>query len=780
MGARLLPISHHSLRRVTRMVHRSEQIQTEPDALRATEGEREALHVFQSEWPDVSASLESEDGALIARMLSDLEYVDDVRVHVSGDAKSGWRVGVCLADRVGTLSLVSGLCTSAGLDIVRADTFSVVMDAQAARPSPNRLQTRGQRGSSRARLRQPLGARQSPRECAIMLFDLVARAGSQPDLQAFEAELRLLTKQVWSGRREDARSFVIDRFADALRDSEQNAEAHMPVSISTETTAHESHTLLTINSIDTPGFLFAFSNALSSLRVNVARSMVRTEGRHVRDVFWLAQPSGGKIESESQLRQVRAAAALIKRFIHLLPSTPDPGQALRQFNSLTSQILGRPGWAADLRGLESPGVLETLAEMMGASRFLWEDFLKVQRENLFPLLLDAGALDYCPSKSEIRAVAPSGMGDGKPYGERVRALNELKDREMFRADLRYITGRSDLRSFGAELTTLAEVLVEEAFALGMESARERFGAARRADGAECGWAIFALGKFGGRDMGFGSDIELLFVYESEGETDGRQRAQTSTWFEVAIREFLRALETRQQGIFEVDMRLRPYGSNGPLASSLAAFEHYYGANGDARQFERLALVRARAVAGDERIAARVMRVQESFVYSAAPLDLGNIRHLRGRQADELVGRGALNAKLSAGGLVDIEYCIQAWQIARGRDDPSLRLANTLDAVDALRRAGHLSEDVAAGISESYVFLRELIDALRVVRGSAKDLDIPPAGSREFRYLAHRMGVSPPSRLQESISAHMERSRRVWDRLPAGRGVTRMDDDSGRG
>ena len=137
-------------------------------------------------------------------------------------------------------------------------------------------------------------------------------------------------------------------------------------------------------------------------------------------------------------------------------------------------------------------------------------------------------------------------------------------------------------------------------------------------------------------MGFGSDLELIFVYEAEGSTDSPQPTRTSTFFSEAVREFLQVLETRQQGVFEVDMRLRPYGSKGALASSLAAVEDYYRDTGDARQFERLALVRMRQVAGDADLGRKVMRTRDSFVYSSEPLDIENIQHLRRRQAVELV------------------------------------------------------------------------------------------------------------------------------------------------
>ena len=425
------------------------------------------------------------------------------------------------------------------------------------------------------------------------------------------------------------------------------------------------------------------------------------------------------------------------------------------------QVLSRPDWVSELSELESPGVLETLAEMMGVSRFLWEDYLRMQHDNLFPVLLDRRTLDRGRTRVELDAAVEEAVNSSARWDDRVRALNDFKDREMFRIDLRYITGRTGSRDFARELTSLAEVVVARAFELGIESVRKDHGTPRHSDGTTCPWSIFALGKFGARDMGFGSDLELLFVYEAEGATDGTNSIRTSTFFEEAVKQFLGIVETRQQGIFEIDMRLRPYGAKGPLASSLSAVGHYYSPAGDSRQFERLALVRLRPVAGDADLARHVTSIQEAFVYSAERLDMEDVLHLRRRQASELVERGSLNVKLSPGGVVDLEYFVQCWQIVCGRTDLDVRGPNTPDAVRALGRKGYLAEDLADRISETYAFLRRLIDSLRVVGGSAKDLELPSPDTRAFHYLAHRLDVEPPEGLSSLVAESMEFSQELW-------------------
>ena len=219
----------------------------------------------------------------------------------------------------------------------------------------------------------------------------------------------------------------------------------------------------------------------------------------------------------------------------------------------------------------------------------------------------------------------------------------------------------------------------------------------------------------------------------------------------------------RQGIFEIDLRLRPYGNKGPLSSSLSAFREYYSGDGPARQFERLALVKLRPVAGDAGLGARLLELRDAYVYSGLPIDVEYIRRLRRRQATELVQSGAVNAKYSDGGLVDIEYCVQATQVAVGYLDAGVRVQGTLDAIEGLERGGHIASDWADDVARAYSFLRRLIDALRAVRGHAKDLTVPKSDSREHAYLARRLRFDTPARLDEEIVECMRIARSVWER-----------------
>ena len=722
-----------------------------------------ALDAIASQWGDALSELDSSAIEMIARILEGEATYGEVRVNVR-PSESGWKVAVSTDARSNALPLVAGLLTSNGFDISQADIFTIAAPRPAQRATRRQTPRRSPLPLRRRRPGAQSATRGTQRRVA-MLFDLRERSAHIPGWDDIERDIRTAARESLSGRTESATSTLIDRFAGAMRDAGQGGDTQLPIDISTDVESSDRYTIIAISSIDTPGFLFSFTNALASIHVNIARATIRTYDDVVQDTFWVADSSGGKIEDEHRLNQLWVAAALIKQFTYYLPIAPDPAQALRQFNSLTTQLLSMRDWTSKLHDLDSPDVMETLARMMGMSRFLWEDFLRMQHDNLFPVLLDAESLNKSLSLDELEASLAADLQSCRAHEERARALNDFKDREMFRIDLRYITGRVALRQFSRELTRVADTLIRNAFRIGFSRVSALRGVPCVDGGAACGWGIFALGKFGGRDMGFGSDIELMFIYASEGMTDGDQPVPNSLFFEEVFREFLKILETRPDGIFEIDMRLRPYGNKGPLASSLAAFDSYYSTHGDARQFERLAMVRMRPVLGDDQLTSAVMSTRDAFVYSPRPLDLDDILHLRRRQSTELVKRGALNAKMSPGGVVDIEYYVQAWQIAKGRQDPDLRLTNTLEAVESLREKGHLSDTLAEGVAEAYTMLRKLIDGLRIVRGNAKDLHIPDRDSKEFQRLAHRISERGPNDLNAHISQRMNFARNLWQHNP---------------
>jgi len=337
---------------------------------------------------------------------------------------------------------------------------------------------------------------------------------------------------------------------------------------------------------------------------------------------------------------------------------------------------------------------------------------------------------------------------------------------MFRVDMRHIQGHiRDMAQFSAELSDLAEVVLDAAFRLADAELRQQYGAPRLPDGAPCPMTICALGKCGGRELGFASDIELMFVYSGSGETAGPKTIASAEYYDRLVREVVRAIRARREGIFEIDLQLRPYGAAGSLAVPLESFRRYFAAGGPAWGYERQALIKLRPIAGDAGLGEQVAALRDEYVYSHGGFDVVAMRAMRERQLRHLVTAGAINAKFSQGGLVDVEYIVQGLQMLHGGRDPSLRLTNTREAMAALAQAGLISAENYARLREAHAFLRRLIDALRMARGNAKDLTVPPEESEDFAFLARRLGYGDdPLRLRADLTEHLTWVQRLGGRL----------------
>jgi glutamate-ammonia-ligase adenylyltransferase len=349
---------------------------------------------------------------------------------------------------------------------------------------------------------------------------------------------------------------------------------------------------------------------------------------------------------------------------------------------------------------------------------------------------------------------------------------------MFRIDMRHILGHiSEFGQFSAELTDLAETVVAGATELALDELRGQYGQPVPESGAAAPLAVCVLGKCGGYELGYASDIEVMFVYGGAGQTSGPRVVSAAEFYDKLVTGFSRSIWARREGIFQIDLDLRPYGSAGSLAVSLDSFRRYFALGGAAWSYERQALIKLRAIAGDEAFGREIEALRDSIVYSGAAFDVTAMRAMRERQLRHLVTPGTINAKFSPGALVDLEYTVQGLQMMHGRDHPEVRLTNTHAAISALAEVGIISAENAARLSEALLFLRQLINALRMVRGNSKDLTVPPeSGSAsglasdpgrgdEFEYLARRLNYgAEPARLRADLTHHLEWVRRLNTRL----------------
>lgn len=672
-----------------------------------------------------------------------------------------WRVTIVGYDYLGELSLICGLLFAYGFNILDGHVFTYEPLTHPPSESSG--------GRHRRRPRPPSKTtRDDSRRKIVDVFTVRPVSGSvTPDLwRHYRSDLEALLERLQAGQQQETQGELVRRVAAAVRESRAGTRALYPVEIEIDNAASDRYTVLHIEAPDTLGFLYELTNALALNGIYIARVTVDTAGNRVHDTLAITDAHGQKIVAPTRLRELRAATVLVKHFTHMLPHSPNPESALLHFREFLGHLFARPDWPDELASIERPEVLDALARLLGVSDFLWEDFLRMQHDNLFPIVSNVEALATAKSKEQLRAELQAVLGAAADGAGRRAALNAFKDREMFRVDMRHIMGRiTEFGQFSGELTDLAEVVVEAAYRFCEAELRVEFGVPRLEDGRPCPVSVCALGKCGGRELGFASDIELMFIFAGNGTTTGPHVLTTAEYYTRLVQAFVGTIRAKQEGIFEIDLRLRPYGRAGSMAVSLDAFRRYFAPSGEAWPYERQALVKLRPIAGDTALGAQVVQLRDEVVYHGEPFDVAAMRAMRERQLRQLVGAGTVNAKFGSGGLVDVEYLVQGLQITYGDRDPSLRATNTREAMVALARSGILSADEFWRLREAHTFLRRLINALRMVRGDARELTVPPVESDEFAFLARRLNYGDdPARLREDLTRHMTDVQEISARL----------------
>lgn len=325
-----------------------------------------------------------------------------------------------------------------------------------------------------------------------------------------------------------------------------------------------------------------------------------------------------------------------------------------------------------------------------------------------------------------------------------RALRRLRKRVMLQLILRDLGGLCDLDEVMKAMTALAEISLQRAQQCCMDSLTAQFG---QPIGAESGtpqtMLVIGMGKLGGSELNVSSDIDLIFVYPEEGETNGARRLSNHEFFARLGRRLIALINdlTADGYVFRVDMRLRPYGDSGPLVMSFAALEEYLIAQG--REWERYAWIKARVIspANDPHIA-ELEKLTQPFVFRRY-LDFGafdSMRKLHAQIRAEVVRRDRQdNIKLGPGGIREIEFIAQVFQLIRGGRDPRLRARPTRQILQRLAQAGELQAEIAQRLDESYVFLRKLEHRLQYF--DDQQTQMLPGNEAQQAIIAQAMGYA---------------------------------------
>jgi [glutamine synthetase] adenylyltransferase / [glutamine synthetase]-adenylyl-L-tyrosine phosphorylase len=324
------------------------------------------------------------------------------------------------------------------------------------------------------------------------------------------------------------------------------------------------------------------------------------------------------------------------------------------------------------------------------------------------------------------ALAPGGLN--AHYEQQVAAaqsveqalflLREWRRREMVRIAWRDIAGTAAVAETLQAVSELADAAIRAAVAAAERHLLPTFGEPQRSNPALPPFIVLGMGKLGGRELNFSSDIDLIFLFTEAGETSGPRVVDNEEYFNRLGREVIRLLDARNADgfVFRVDMRLRPFGDSGPLVVSLAALEDYLQQHG--RDWERYAWVKARAIVGAAAYASAYEEFVRPFVYRRY-LDFGVFESLRNMKALIVreVGRRDLehHLKLGKGGIREVEFIVQSMQLVRGGSDRRLQNAALLKVLPLLAGSKLVSGDDIAQLTEAYLQLRKAENALQMMR-----------------------------------------------------------------
>jgi [glutamine synthetase] adenylyltransferase / [glutamine synthetase]-adenylyl-L-tyrosine phosphorylase len=415
-------------------------------------------------------------------------------------------------------------------------------------------------------------------------------------------------------------------------------------------------------------------------------------------------------------------------------SSPSPDGALNNLETIVKEIPA-PLFSEFLSDDKN---LQRLMTVCGSSPFL--SGILARNPVFFKGLFSGGALFHTKVESDFRSELTALTAEVKDFAAMAKTLRLYKQKEFLRLGSRDLLGLSSVEELTGELSDLASASLSSAIDFSLRELKGKWGRPLYAgtDGSikEAGFAVIGLGKLGGRELNFSSDIDIIYIYSSDkGETEGGKLAGISLheFFVKLSHEVNKLISsvTEDGFVFRIDLDLRPDGRSGDMANSLRSLEVYYESWG--QTWERSAMIKARPVAGDPALGKAFLDMIRPFVFRRY-LDFGSIEEIKSMKERidlSLLRRNpdTVDVKLGQGGIREIEFFCQALQLINGGKDPDVREKKTLKAIERLFQKRHINEVEAGVLKEGYVFLRRLEHRIQIVEG--RQSQAIPASPKEL-------------------------------------------------
>ncbi len=419
--------------------------------------------------------------------------------------------------------------------------------------------------------------------------------------------------------------------------------------------------------------------------------------------------------------------------------------------------------AAKLEINLKPDLHHDLSNVLLCSEFIASSFIR-KPQILYDLIRSK---DLCKSYSQHTYITRLAKSVSKEMDlTKIKTtLLQIKLYEMIRIAWRDLTKKAKLEETLEDISNLANAILDTAMTFIYDENCKSYGIPVDHEGNFQRIIVLGMGKLGAKELNFSSDIDLIFVYPETGYTNGENIISNEEFFTKLCRKFLKFFSSMAQEInfYRIDTRLRPYGDGGPLVMSSAGFEEYYEAQG--REWERYAMIKARPVAGDIEAGFKLLKIMNSFIYRRY-FDYGSFdsfRDMKHRITLQVKSKKLKNnIKLGAGGIREIEFFGQLFQLIRGGVEPKLQERKILKVLDLLQTQNCIDESTKQDLKESYTFLRLVENRLQIY-GDRQTHDIPEKDNQK-KILALSMGYDAWNNFNKDLNDHMQRVHNHFNQL----------------
>jgi glutamate-ammonia-ligase adenylyltransferase len=450
-------------------------------------------------------------------------------------------------------------------------------------------------------------------------------------------------------------------------------------------------------------------------------------------------------------------ATILEELLKCASQSADPDQAITYLERFARAAIHRLRLFSHLQ--DSPQGLEILAKTLGGSPYMAEILIRDPQH--FYWVTDPQILHSARQKRAIKYELLHTLNLLADEQKQLDYLRFYKRREMLHIGVRDLLRLCTVEETLAALSVLAEVLISGAHWVSASEMRREYQIPKN---VFTSFTILAMGKLGGGELNFSSDVDLMYLYGSDHEATASISA--SDYFRRLCLKITAALNdfTSEGYVYRVDLRLRPEGDAGYIAYSLDGFRRYYETR--LGSWERLALLKAWPVAGDRELGLRFLEMVRPFVYER-PFDkatLEDILTMKRKMDEQIAARQQRdrNVKLGAGGIREIELVAQSMQVRYGSQLPQLRLRNTLGALHVLREESLIPQEDCHTLAAAYLFLRDVENKLQMVNDA--QTHSLPRDHEELTACARLLGYSEAEPFLRDYQHHTGRVTRIFERV----------------